>query len=103
MEPGRLFVAITVVPVKGPGSIDGARATAGPCAITPVANAGVTAPKPLRNRVTIEPAIAGLVQSLTVPSEFSANAAWPKATAAPHVDKLGNGLAKAAGARKMDG
>src|ERR1039458_4737777 len=86
MEPGRLFVAMTVVPVKGPGASDGARATAGPCAITPVPSAGVAGPKPLRKTVTTEPALAGLAQSFTVPSAFRANAACPKACVVPHVD-----------------
>src|SRR5580700_4516443 len=107
MDPGRLVVAMTVVPVKGPGDSDGARAAAGPGAITPVPSAGVTGPKPPRKTVTTEPAIAGLEQSFTVPSAFSANAAWPSAVvstvAPPHADQPGNGLATASGERKIAG
>src|ERR1022692_4578396 len=103
MAPGTLVVAMTVVPVKGPGVRDGVRATAGLGAITPVPSAGVTAPEPLRKTVTFEPAIAGLAQSLTVPSSFRANAAWPSAVAPPHTDIPGYGLANAACDRNIAG
>src|ERR1017187_4816692 len=103
MAPGTLVVAMTVVPVKGPGVRDGGRATAGLGAITPVPSAGVTAPKPLRKTVTFEPAIAGLAQSFTVPSSFRAKAAWPNPVAPPHTDQPGYGLVNAACERKIAG
>src|SRR5579863_2708249 len=99
MEPGTLVVAMTAVPVKGPGARDGARSTAGLFAIAPVLRAGVTGPVPLRKIVTVEPTVAGLVQSFTVPSAFSANAACPSACVSPHVDKPGRELAEAAAER----
>ena len=42
MAPGTVCVAITLVPVNGPGSIDGVSGTSGAGAIAPVASVGLT-------------------------------------------------------------
>src|SRR5580704_12111091 len=100
IAPGRLKVLVgtgesSALKAASPG-VSG---IGGAVAISPVARAGVTGPKPLTKTVTTEPAIAGLAQSFKEPSAFIASAATPNVNTPPHKVDSGNTLPTAAGVR----
>ena len=72
----------------------GVSVTAGVAAAVPVVRFGASWPSPFANRVTVEPATAGLVQSFRVPSVFSAIAAGPMERVSPHCVQPGNRLVR---------